>query len=260
MDIKCAHTELVDLDLLTPNPRNPNKHPENQIQLLAKIMKHQGWRSPVIVSNRSGFIVKGHGRLMAAKLNGWEQVPVDRQDYETEADEYADMVADNKIAELSETDLDMVAEDVLGLPSDFDLDLLGIPDFESLDPESGSGEASESDIDLYTKKIQTPVYEPKGEKPPLSALFDTVKTRELIAEIEASEIPDDVKDFCKLAAHRHTVFNYENIAEYYSHAPAEVQDLMERSALVIIDFKKAIEHGFVVLSQEIAEAYADAAE
>jgi hypothetical protein len=129
MEIRCAHTELVDVDLLVPNPRNPNKHPDAQIKLLAKIMAHQGWRSPIVVSTRSGFITKGHGRLMAARLNGWTQAPVDRQDYATEADEYADMVADNKIAELAETDMAMVQNDVLEMPKDFDIDLLGIPNF-----------------------------------------------------------------------------------------------------------------------------------
>jgi hypothetical protein len=127
--VNCAHTEMTDADLLVPNPRNPNKHPENQIKLLAKIMAYQGWRSPVVVSNRSGFIVKGHGRLQAARLNGWSEIPVDRQDYASEADEYADMVADNKIAELSETDLLSVQDVVLDLGPDFDIDLLGIPGF-----------------------------------------------------------------------------------------------------------------------------------
>ena len=135
MKINCAHTELADIDLLVPNPKNPNKHPDNQIKLLAKIMAHQGWRSPVVVSNRSGFITKGHGRLMAARLNGWTQVPIDRQDYANEADEYADMVADNKIAELAETDMMMVNADAQNLGPDFDLELLGIPDFEIVPTE-----------------------------------------------------------------------------------------------------------------------------
>ncbi len=124
----CAYDELIDVDLLVPNPKNPNKHPDEQIKLLAKIMAHQGVRSPIVVSNRSGFITKGHGRLMAAKLNGWTQMPVDRQDYETEADEYADMVADNKIAELAETDLEMIKMELLEFP-ELDFELLGIPDF-----------------------------------------------------------------------------------------------------------------------------------
>lgn len=78
--IHCAYDELADITTLIPNPRNPNTHPEKQVQLLAKIIKNQGWRAPITVSNRSGFIVRGHGRLLAAQLLGVEQVPVDRQD------------------------------------------------------------------------------------------------------------------------------------------------------------------------------------
>lgn len=130
MKIKCAHDELVDLHKLQPNPKNPNKHPDQQISLLAKIIDYQGQRSPIVVSNRSGFITKGHGRLMAIKSLGWEKAAVDYQDYESEAQEYADIVADNKIAELAETDMAMVNVDALELGEDFDLELLGIPDFE----------------------------------------------------------------------------------------------------------------------------------
>jgi hypothetical protein len=121
---------MVDIDLLVANPRNPNKHGERQIELLAKIMNHQGWRHPITVSKRSGFIVTGHGRMMAARKLGWKTCPVDRQDFETEADEYAHLIADNKIAELSDTDLRMVQDIVLEMPTDFDVDLLGIESFK----------------------------------------------------------------------------------------------------------------------------------
>ena len=62
----CAHTELVDIASLVENPRNPNRHPEKQIEALAKIIQYQGWRNPIVVSKRSRFIVKGHGCLLAA--------------------------------------------------------------------------------------------------------------------------------------------------------------------------------------------------
>lgn len=130
MKIKCSHSKVVDVAVLMPHPRNPNVHTTEQIKLLAKIMKHQGWRNPIVVSKRSGFIVAGHGRLQAAQLNKWSSAPVDEQDFENEADEYAHMVADNKIAELAEIDLSMVNTDVGDLGPDFDLDLLGIPGFE----------------------------------------------------------------------------------------------------------------------------------
>lgn len=102
--IHCAYDEVVDTGSLVPNPRNPNKHPDSQIRLLAQIIAAQGWRAPITVSNRSGFVVRGHGRLLAAQVAGWEQVPVDRQDYATEAEEWADLIADNRLAELAEMD------------------------------------------------------------------------------------------------------------------------------------------------------------
>ena len=93
--IHCAHDRLADIASLIPNPRNPNKHGDKQIALLAKIIRHQGWRAPVVVSKRSGFIVAGHGRLEAAKLLQVQTVPVNDQEFETEADEWAHLVADN---------------------------------------------------------------------------------------------------------------------------------------------------------------------
>lgn len=126
--IHCAYTELSDPALLVPNPRNPNQHPKRQIELLAKIIEFQGWRAPVTVSNRSGFVVRGHGRLLAGLLLGC-QVPVDRQDYASDAEEWADLIADNRIAELAEIDDEELAKllhDLDGL--DLDMDLTGYTD------------------------------------------------------------------------------------------------------------------------------------
>lgn len=93
-----------------PNPKNPNQHPDNQIQLLGRIIRQTGWRAPITVSKRSGFIVKGHGRLAAALLEGMKEAPVDYQTYTNDAEEYADLVADNRIAELAETDQKLLAD------------------------------------------------------------------------------------------------------------------------------------------------------
>ena len=108
--VHCAHDLIVNVALLKPNPKNPNTHPDRQIQLLGKIIRSTGWRQPITVSKRSGFIVKGHGRLAAALLEGFEEVPVDYQNYTSEAEEYADLVADNRIAELAEIDNKMLAD------------------------------------------------------------------------------------------------------------------------------------------------------
>ena len=68
-----------------------------------------------------------------------------------------------------------------------------------------------------------------------------------VDKIEASNIDDDKKLFLKLAATRHIKFDYRLIAEYYAHEETEMQELMEDNALVIIDYDKAIELGFVEL-------------
>lgn len=109
MEVKiyCAYDELLSTEILKEHPKNPNKHPERQIKLLADIIHKQGWRAPITVSNQSGFIVRGHGRLQAARLLGLEVVPVDYQDYENVDAEIADLIADNKIAEFSELDKDI---------------------------------------------------------------------------------------------------------------------------------------------------------
>ena len=122
----CRYDEAVQIEAVTAHPRNPNTHPDKQIALLAKIVKAQGWRNPIVVSRRSGFIVKGHGRLQAAQLLQLDAVPIEYQDYETEAAEYADMIADNRIAELAEPDNAML-KDLLQELDDgsMDMDLTG---------------------------------------------------------------------------------------------------------------------------------------
>jgi DNA modification methylase len=100
----CAYDKLVSPKDLTGNPRNPNKHPKERIKLLAHIIQSQGWRAPITVSNQSGFVVRGHGRLAAALSFGAELVPVDYQNYANNAEEWADLIADNRLAELAEID------------------------------------------------------------------------------------------------------------------------------------------------------------
>lgn len=132
--VRCAYDEVADVVNLVPHPRNPNKHPDEQIALLAKVIRHQGWRSPIVVSARSGFIVAGHGRLEAAKLLGVQSVPVDRQEFANEADEMAHLLADNRIAELADMDAALVADLLAELrDGGMDLELGGFTDDEFSD-------------------------------------------------------------------------------------------------------------------------------
>ncbi len=122
----CAHDAIVDITSVIPNPRNPNKHGDKQIALLAKIIRAQGWRSPITVSKRSGFVTKGHGRLLSAQVLNVEAVPIDYQDYANEAAEWADVIADNRLAELAEPDMPAIKDLLQELDTGaFDLELTG---------------------------------------------------------------------------------------------------------------------------------------
>lgn len=109
----------------------------------------------------------------------------------------------------------------------------------------------------YTSKIKTPVYKPRGKKPHINELFDISKTNRIISRIKTSDITDEEKAFLIKAAQRHTVFNYEKIADYYASATPKMQRLMEENALVIVDFDKAYECGFVQLAHDLANNFFD---
>jgi hypothetical protein len=129
MIVRCLYDRLVLLSELRPHPKNRNKHPEDQIKMLAKILQYQGWRYPIKVSKLSGYITTGHGRLEAARLNGWSEVPVNFQDYDNPDQEYADVQSDNAIASWAELDLAGINNDVPDLGPDFDIDMLGVKNF-----------------------------------------------------------------------------------------------------------------------------------
>lgn len=105
--------------------------------------------------------------------------------------------------------------------------------------------------DKYTKKIQVPQYLPSKVCPRLEELINTQKYGKFIARINNSNVSEDEKKFLRFAASRHIIFNYAKIADYYAHASKEMQELMEESALVIIDIDDAIANGYVKLSKDI---------
>ncbi|MBQ6140797.1 MAG: DUF4417 domain-containing protein [Kiritimatiellae bacterium] len=123
--IKCAYTDMVATDEVTPRPKNPNKHPPKQIALLARMMRRVGIRSPITVSKLSGYVVRGHGRLEACKALKMPRVPVDFQDYADEAEEMADLMADNRIPELAELDLSAAWKNLGSIADEFKLEDLG---------------------------------------------------------------------------------------------------------------------------------------
>jgi hypothetical protein len=128
--INCAHDAVVDVKDLVPHPKNPNMHPDSQIDAFALLLEEHGWRLPICVSNLSGFIVRGHLRYYTALKLGEMSVPVDFQDYDNEILELADLTADNRIPEMAETNEEILHEllaQVRGIP-DVDIKITGYTD------------------------------------------------------------------------------------------------------------------------------------
>lgn len=154
MKIKCVYKEILTIDdpRIIPNPDNPNDHPKHQIEQFAKILKYQGQRKPIIISNQSGFIVTGHGTLLAAKESGAKEIAVDFQDFDTPAQEFAHVSADNALQLQSEIDKSKIHEKIIDFGDEFDIEMMGFEDLkiDLLEPiENSSKELSEKDFDNF---------------------------------------------------------------------------------------------------------------
>ena len=111
----------------------------------------------------------------------------------------------------------------------------------------------EKKMEKYTQSVTVPQYKPSEHCPMIEELVARSKTVKLLAEIANSSVSDKEKEFLRNAAQRHLVFNYSKVADYYAHASAEMQNLMEKSALVIVDYDNALANGFVELTKSIEE-------
>jgi len=249
--------EMVSVGKIKPYEKNPRIN-ESAVDAVAASIKEFGFRVPLVI-DKAGVIVCGHTRWKAAKKLGIKTVPCVTTDDMTPAQIKAFRIADNQTSSLADWDIAILDSEIKELEGmDFDIDLLGFKEGE-LDALLSGDVASEgdgsSDENNYSRKVESPVYEPKNEKPAIGDMINLEKYHSLCKEIDESDIPEDVKEFLKLAATRHIVFTYSKVADFYAHSEKPVQELMENSALVIIDFNKAIELGFVKLTDEIAEQY-----
>jgi len=256
MDFAQTNIELRPTDSLIPYSNNPKEHPEEQVNKIASSIKNYGWDQPIVVDG-DGEIIKGHGRLQAAEKLGLNEVPVIERTDLSDAEAKAARIADNKTAE-SPWDDDLLATelDVLADLPEIDDESLGFNDDE-IDDILNELDGNDSDIS-YTDKIKTPEYEPTQDEPPaLSELYDTSRYEELIDAIEAADVPDELDEFLRFAAQRHIVFDYENIAEYFAHADAETQRIMELLTLVIVDYEQAVEQGYVDFADDLLSGVGD---
>lgn len=239
---------MIPISKIKPNPSNPRSISDADLERLSNSIKDfpKMMELRPIVVDENNIVLGGNMRLKALKKLGYKEVPkewVKSANDLTEDEQRRFIIQDNTSG--GEWDTELLATDW----DKTDLEKWG------LDIEWGDNLSNESENDEYTKKITSPTYEVKNKKPEPTSLYDIEKTKKLIEEIDSSDCNPEDKQFLKLAAQRHCVFNYELIADFYAHSEKNVQKLMEDSALVIIDFDRAIELGYVKLSEEIAKQY-----
>jgi ParB-like nuclease domain len=238
---------------LVPNARNARQHSTEQVRELAASIQEWGWTIPVLVDEQ-GTLIAGHGRVLAADLLGLSEIPVMTARGWTETQKRAYMLADNQLALHATWDYDLLKIELTELRADgIDLGLMGFGEMDLADIFAPDADEA---LKRYVQAVNTPVYEPKGDKPEVKDLVDRTKAQDLMKKIrEAEGITDAERDFLLHAAARHNVFDYHQIAEFYCHASETMQALMEDSALVIIDFDKAIGDGFVRMSKRLDEVF-----
>jgi hypothetical protein len=240
------------VDSLIPYIKNSRTHSDEQVAQIAASIKEFGWTNPILVDGTNG-IIAGHGRLLAARKLGHKKVPTIELKDLTETQKKAYIIADNRLAlnagwdnemlniELTDLLADGFALDILGFNQN-DLDEIFLPEKDELD-------------NIYTQKVDIPTYKPSENKPNVKDLYDDTKAFELIDKIKTSKLSQADKDFLMLTAGRHVVLNFQLIADYYAHSEREIQELMEASALVIVDIDNAIANGWVNLSKKLDEIY-----
>lgn len=169
--IKCLFDKLVDPKQLKDNPKNRNKHGDDQIERLAQIYKYQGIRHPIIISAETGYIVAGHGRKLAAIRAGIKEVPVVIQCFDSQEQEYAFVQSDNAIALWADLDLSGINADLEFLGPDFNIDMLGINNFTLDLAEKSFDPGSIDDQGKLDKKQMT-------KCPNCGEIFDHAKNKE----------------------------------------------------------------------------------
>ena len=226
--------KIVSISEVKINPNNPRFIKDDKFKKLVQSIKDfpEMMNIRPIVVNKEMIILGGNMRFKASIEAGLKEVPILITDL-TESQQKEFLIKDNVSG--GDWDWDMLANEWdLNDVTKWGLDLPIYPDEEK-----------------YTTKIESPIYEPKGIKPDEIDLYDLKKYNQLIDKIEKSNLDEKKKQFLKIASARHIEFNYSKVAEYYSHEDKEMQELMEDNALVIIDYDKAIELGFVKLFDEL---------
>lgn len=129
--------DQVDVEKLIPYINNAKKHSESQVTKIAASIREFGFLNPVLIDKKYN-VIAGHGRILAAKKLGLDKIPAIYAEGLTEAQRKAYILAENRLGELAEWDMDLVSGELAALKElDFDIDLTGF-DLED-DIKNGGG-------------------------------------------------------------------------------------------------------------------------
>jgi hypothetical protein len=240
---------------LRANPKNWRRHPPSQEAALRGVLEDIGFADAVIARETPDGLelIDGHLRQ---EVMGDQSIPVLIVDVtEEEADKI--LLTHDPLAMMAHADQDQLLQllrdtqfadkavnDMLEAVANGER--FPMPDLTEPIPEN-----------TYTQTVDIPIYYPTGPQPAIDELTDRSTADELIGQIRQAELPADIANFLLDAAERHVAFNFERIANYYAHSSPDIQALMERSALVIVDYDQAIAHGFVRLKEDIDAAFTE---
>jgi DNA modification methylase len=148
---------------LRPYARNARTHSPKQIKQIARSIERFGFNNPLLIDDGDQ-ILAGHGRLLAAKQLNMKTVPCVRLSHLTEADKKAYIIADNRLAEKSGWDNEILAIELQHLVDiGFDVDLTGFEPAETDLIIEGMGEESEQPENLVPTSLSGPVVSQPGD-------------------------------------------------------------------------------------------------
>lgn len=149
--------QLVDIHKLIPYVNNARTHNVQQINKLRSSLREFGFINPVII-DRDFNVIAGHGRIMAAKEEGINEVPCVFVDYLTEAQKKAYILADNRMAMDAGWDEELLKVEIEALQAeDFDLSLTGFDESELSGFFDTADDAKDDDFDVDAELEKPPV-------------------------------------------------------------------------------------------------------
>lgn len=144
------------IDEIKPYEKNPRKN-EDSVKFVANSIKEFGFNVPIVI-DADNVIVAGHTRWKAAKQLGLEKVPCIKKDDLSPAQIKAFRLADNKVGEFSQWDMDLLGDELKDLGDVFDMGDFGF--FDPMDDDAPTGDDDDFDPDKAAEDIENPVSQP----------------------------------------------------------------------------------------------------